>query len=288
MGIYVYEPNFGSPVDFGEVVAYLGRTLEDVQVEGRLPFIEFFMDRWSPSERAARLEEFAWGRARARVTKLASPWWPEKPLPAEVAYELKLLNEGSQGRASSGLMYDGFEALALFREQLPHVEARRGYLHVILTDLLLGTWDVGTGRYHARVAVYGNPSLISLPGLVEAPAKPRDFYLDGKVTAVLGDTVFSDLKRRYRDRVLDFDDERLAEVLKGYVMQAVFYHLSGDPFCEDPYCRLYNAHWQEEVLKAQQSAPYELCPRHERFLAHMSEGERSRLKGERAGWPGRD
>ena len=73
--------------------------------------------------------------------------------------------------------------------------------------------------------------------------------------------------------VLRHDDPRLTEAMKGYVMQALFYHVTGDPFCEDRGCRLYNAHWQEEVIGAQLGGAYQLCPRHQGLLDEMREGE---------------
>ena len=60
-------------------------------------------------------------------------------------------------------------------------------------------------------------------------------------------------------------DPRLTELLKGYTMQAVFYHLFAEPFCDNPDCRLFNAHWQEEMIKAQlQGADF--CRRHRELL----------------------
>lgn len=52
-------------------------------------------------------------------------------------------------------------------------------------------------------------------------------------------------------------------------MQAVVYYLTGDPFCEDRGCRLYNAHWREEMIYAQLESGYEFCARHEEVLGRM-------------------
>jgi len=49
-------------------------------------------------------------------------------------------------------------------------------------------------------------------------------------------------------------------------MQALFYHLSGEPFCDDPHCRLYNAHWQHELIHARLASFYAFCPRHLKAL----------------------
>jgi hypothetical protein len=58
--------------------------------------------------------------------------------------------------------------------------------------------------------------------------------------------------------------------MKGYVMQAIAYRLWGDPFCGDQNCRLYNAHWQEEVIRAQLESPYEFCPYHRQKFAELA------------------
>jgi len=50
-----------------------------------------------------------------------------------------------------------------------------------------------------------------------------------------------ELKERFKGSFIDYEDERLTEVIKGYVIQTVFYCLIGNPFCEDKGCRLYNA-----------------------------------------------
>ena len=44
-------------------------------------------------------------------------------------------------------------------------------------------------------------------------------------------------------------------------MQAVFYHIFKEGFCQDKNCRLYNAHRQDKMLNAQLSQP-EFCEKH--------------------------
>lgn len=91
-------------------------------------------------------------------------------------------------------------------------------------------------------------------------ARPHSaVYLYPEATAIT-------LKPELRGRFIEHDDERLTEVMKGYVAQTLFYHLFGESFCEDGDCRLYNAHWQEEVIRAQLGGRYEFCPRHRRML----------------------
>ncbi|MBI4301559.1 MAG: hypothetical protein HY664_03040 [Chloroflexi bacterium] len=195
-----------------------------------------------------------------------------QPLPGEIAYERRRL-ANPQSRAS-GILYDGYKLMALLRELIPTAEADLGHLHIVFTNQLFGTWDEGDGRYHARVSLYGFPTIISTTGIVEAPAKPREYYFLKQQYALLGidDAAALNFGGRFQGRFLEYDDERLTEVMKGYLMQSVFYQLTGDPFCQDKNCRLYNAHWQEEVLRAQLGGQYEFCPFHQQQLLDWRSG----------------
>ena len=79
------------------------------------------------------------------------------------------------------------------------------------------------------------------------------------------------LKKRFKDKFIDYDDTRLTEVMKGYCIQALFFYISGEPFCEDNKCRLYNAHWQEEVINAQLAKP-EFCKKHKMLINNIRNG----------------
>jgi hypothetical protein len=47
--------------------------------------------------------------------------------------------------------------------------------------------------------------------------------------------------------------------------------MTGEPFCEERECRLFNAHWQEDLLHAQLDGGSDLCAKHERMLAEILE-----------------
>ena len=138
--------------------------------------------------------------------------------------------------------------------------------HIAVERALLGTFDEADGRWHARTVILGFPSLISLRGLVEAPAGPPEFHIMRGLSPQLAE---AERERLESKMLLGLHDPRLTEVAKGYVLQAVFYQALGEAFCDDPDCRLFNAHRQEEMLKAQLGGAYELCPRHERLLADI-------------------
>jgi len=186
-----------------------------------------------------------------------------EPLAGEIAYERRRLENANRG--PFGIIYDGFR----FQELLAELRGRYegGAVHIAFTNRLLATWEADDRRYHLRTVVLGAPSVISTSGLVEAPAKPREFYMARQALGMgdaAGGAAYEALKQQFAGRFLDHDDERLTEVAKGYALQAVAYHLTSEPFCDNPRCRLYNAHWQEEMLAAQLGG--EVCERHRAAL----------------------
>lgn len=181
------------------------------------------------------------------------------PLQAEIDYERRRVR--NPGWKVFGILYEGVLYQKIVSDLILEGKIALDRCAILFTNQLFGTWDRDNMRYHARVSLYGFPSLISIVGLVEAPAKPKEFYIRKQMG-----TPIELLKGEYQGRFLDHDDSRTTEVMKGYAMQALLYHLTGDPFCEDRDCRLFNSHWQEEVLHSQMDGRYEFCPRHETFL----------------------
>ncbi len=153
-------------------------------------------------------------------------------------------------------LYDGFE---LQRIVAPKFQS--DVVHIIFTGLLTCTFSEDDWRYHARAVICGTPSIISTTGIIEAPAKPREFYV-----SQFGRDANS-LKKRLAGRFIDYGDRRMTEVATGYVLQALFFFVTGgEPFCESDSCRLYNAHWQEDLIRTQVENPA-LCLKH-RSLAN--------------------
>ncbi|MDO8688811.1 MAG: hypothetical protein Q7R39_02155 [Dehalococcoidia bacterium] len=238
------------------------------RVEVRTAFISYNMARMTGDDASQRVEDLAQGFARAKVHNPQRPNLNETPLPGEVGYERRRLENGSK---VFGLLYDGLELMRLMEEIIDPAERRLGHVHVIFTNQLFGTWEDDDRRYHARASLYGFPSLISTTGLVEAPAKPREFYFLKQQYASLGmaDAVDVGMKKEFRGRVLEHGDERLTEIAKGYALQAICHQLWGEPFCPDSNCRLFNAHWQAEVLASQIGGNYEFCPQHRQMLRDL-------------------
>jgi hypothetical protein len=117
-------------------------------------------------------------------------------------------------------------------------------------------------------------ALISTTGIVEAPVKPREFYIklaaynrarQAGVTVPKEKEFMEELQEEFKNRFITYDDSRMTETAKGYTLQAIFYLLWGEAFCNDPECRLYNAHTQEEMIHTQIESG-RFCERHQLFL----------------------
>lgn len=243
---------------------YLGGKLDGAQIEVRDEFFDYHL-----AEREGMIDSVAERIARCKVRDIENPKAAFEPIPGEIDYERRWLQKPAS--KPIGILYDGVKFLQILWELIPEAERCLEHVHIVFTNQLLGTFDRSDKRYHARVSMYGFPSIISTTGVVEGPAKPKEFYLLKQQYTAMGteQTALLKLKEEFKGKFIDYDDERLTEVLKGYVMQALVYHLTGHPFCDDKNCRLYNAHWQEEMIHAQWESPYEFCKRHENLLRRL-------------------
>lgn len=244
--VFIYEDP-RAPVSAPEVAACLRSEVPGAEVTVRR---EFFSFHRAPPETARAV-------AALRVKRPDRP--PEgDPLPPEVLHEERVL----KGEAKPlGLLYDGFRFAELCRDLLPREETGLDNLHFILTPRLLGTLEED-GRYHARVVVLDSPSLLSAPGLQAAPAMPKEYYFLRRSPA-MASAPEEVLREQFKGRFLE--EEQFTEAAKGYALQAVFHQRFGEPFCKDHRCRLFNAHWQEELLEAQIRSG-KLCERHRQML----------------------
>lgn len=262
--IYLYDEGTAPTLDAQGLAAYLRAQTGCRAVHRRGSFILEHSSADAQRDAAARI-------ARLKVHDPDTPPSEYEPAYAEIEFERRRL--ANEDRAPFGVLYDGFGFQRLLRDLLPPSEIRLDRVHLIFTNRLIGTWDEDDRRYHLRAIMLGIPAVVSTTGLVEAPAKPRDFYL---ARQQLGRTARAELahallKEQFKGQFLDHDDPRLAEVAKGYAMQAVVYQLTGEAFCGDRECRLFNAHWQAELLRAQLGGEREYCERHEEMLARVRE-----------------
>jgi hypothetical protein len=245
--IFFYKESGSRNLGLGDIKSY---------IEDKLPVKVVIKNELLKEELASEI-------ASIRVLDVCKPFNLNKPLPGETVFEKRV----ARGEASPrGVLYDGHHLQRLYWRMLPEDGRGLQEMHVVFTDRFFGTYDEDDMRYHGRVILLGYPTLISLTGLVEAPAKPREYYLARR----LGEGAAVKVLESLKGRSLEHEDERTPEVLKGYVMQGVFYHFLGEAFCTAKKCRLYNAHWQEEVLNSQLSLP-EFCEKHEKMIPVLNQ-----------------
>ncbi len=256
MKIILYDEGTAEVLDIGGVAQYLALKMRMADVEQRGNPFDANLTR-------DRVADYARKIAGTKIQTTSQKIVPgEGLLPAEIEYETRRI----LGRTHAfGVIYDGFHLHRVFHEVIPREEHQRRLVHIWFTNRLFASWDDSNRRYHLRTSLYGMPSIISTTGLIEAPAKAREYYLLKQQYDRLGKDL-TGLRDRFRGSFIDYEDARLTEVAKGYAVQAAFYSLIGDPFCQDRGCRLYNAHWQEELIFAQLESDYEFCPRHTTLL----------------------
>lgn len=269
--IIIYRSEGKDSIDYGKLKLYI-ESKTGIPVELRDNIIAHRLTLCDENERSLLIERLALSFAQIKVANITEKTGIRSVLPGEIFYEKKRLL--SLHSSATGVLYDGEYMQCILRELIPQGERSMRSCHIIFTNQLFGTYDDENRRYHARVSIYGFPNIISTTGIVEAPAKPREFYLlKGQLQILGGGTyLIEEAKKALGNRIITFNDMRMTEVMKGYTMQAIFYHITGDPFCEDSGCRLFNAHWQEDVIKAQiKDGEREFCEKHESLLKKIKE-----------------
>ena len=157
-------------------------------------------------------------------------------------------------------LYDGFELQNIIAKNISIVN---NTLHIIFTNKLTVTFDNDDFRYHARALISSNPTIISTTGIIEAPAKPKQYYLD--LMTNFSEEKIEKIKEKYKGEFLEYHDTRLSDIAEGYVLQSIIYYATGDAFCENKKCRLFNSHWQKDLFYSQLENK-KLCDKHQEKL----------------------
>lgn len=193
-----------------------------------------------------------------------------------VAREVSYISGGAASYPSSPrVLYDGNWLQRIFHTRLAAAtepgELYGPDVHLIFTGRLFVTYE--GRRYHARVVLAGGgaaaPGMISTSGLVEGPARPREYYM-AKAALLRSGRDASELDEIFKGRYLNYDDPLVTPAMKSYALQAIFSQAIGAEFCTVPTCPLFNSHWQEEVIRAQVEG--RLCGGCELKLRKMLEG----------------
>ena len=160
-------------------------------------------------------------------------------------------------------LYDGIEFQKIISEVIPENENRIDILNIVFTNKLTCTFDESDFRYHGRSLIASNPAIISTTGMIEAPAKPKEYYLE--LITDCSEEKVNEINKKYRGQFLEYHDSRLSEVAEGHILQAIMYYETGDEFCNNIGCRCFNAHWQKDLFHSQIDNK-KFCNNHQEIL----------------------
>lgn len=201
--------------------------------------------------------------ASTRIFNLKKSFEKHNPTVNEILIELE--NKDMSNKEEMAL-YDGIELNEIIKELIPKEENNQNTLNIIFTNKLTCTFDQNDFKYHARTWIGSNPAIISTTGIIEAPAKPKQYYID-IITNISKESI-EEIKKKYKGEFLEYNDPRLSDIVEGILLQIIFYYETGDVFCEDNQCRLFNAHWQKDLFISQIENK-KICEKHEKVLSKM-------------------
>ncbi len=244
--LFLYDEPSVPQIKINELARFIEKQIR-IDVEVRPSFFTHFN----------KGEKTSFNLASCRVFDLYVPFERRNPTVEEMEFE-------KQNVTDNIILYDGFELQNVCRDIIPEMERLQDKFHLIFTKKLTCSYDYDDYRYHGRAAICSNPAIISTTGIIEAPAKPREYYLQIHEKMSLGLNL-DEIRHEFKGRFLEYNDTRLDLVARGYALQAIFYYLTGMPFCESKECILYNAHWQEDLLHSQLEVGA-LCEQHQSVL----------------------
>jgi len=201
--------------------------------------------------------------AGCRIFDLKKPFEKHVPLAGDIQLEMENKDMSEKEEMT---LYDGFEFHSVITELIPINENKMNTLHIIFTNKLTCTFDENDFRYHARAIIGSNPTIISTTGIIEAPAKPKQYYLD--LMTNFSENKVEEIKKKYKGEFLEYHDSRISEIAEGYLLQAITYYETGEAFCINKDCRLFNAHWQKDLFFSQLENK-RFCKKHEEILDEL-------------------
>jgi len=271
--IHIYR-NQANNLDFNVIVPELQKYFPNIPIGVRHPFlynIDNVLAERLVSIRISDIKRHFNEQPRVKVQGISDQ---------NIVYERNMKHLIDVSNSSSSItgrrckeliLYDGFMMQRLFETMINENEANSDHVHIVFEDRLICTFSEEDWRYHARTILGGSPSIISTTGIIEAPAKPKEWYIKQMQVAAYdvasdGDENDKISSSNEKEKYLDYGDCRINFAAVGYALQALFFFITeGNPFCNDINCRLYNAHRQEEVIHSQIQSK-KLCNEHAELL----------------------
>jgi hypothetical protein len=252
--IILYDEPSVPEIQLDKLVKFLQETFS-ITVESRDNILKFAS------------KDTAFMIAECKVFNLRKDFEKHTPTNEEILFEESNFQDTS--KTENIIMYDGFRLQKVLANLISEKEDTEDIFHVFFTNKLTCTFDNNDYRYHGRAMIGSNPSIISTTGIIEAPAKPREYYFDLMTNFTHGINVDT-IKQKYKGTYLEYNDLRLSKIIEGYLLQAIFYYETGEPFCDNSDCRLFNAHWQKDLLHSQLDNG-KLCENHQKILKNISQ-----------------
>jgi hypothetical protein len=272
--VHIYR-NHANNLDFNVIVPELQKYIPKIPIEVRHPFLNNIDNVLAESLTSIRISDIKKPfneQPRIKVQgKFDKNIVYEKNFPRQFIFSDISNNSSTTERQYKELiLYDGFMMQRLLGTMINESESNTDHVHLVFEDRLICTFSEEDWRYHSRTFVAGNPSIISTTGIVEAPAKPKEWYIKQMQLAIYDidrdDDQIDGISSSDVKKYLDYGDYRINFAAVGYALQALFFFITeGDPFCNNANCRLYNAHWQEELLQSQIQNKG-LCNKHDALL----------------------
>ena len=247
--IILYDEPAVPEIQLYDLVKFLRETFS-VIVETRKNILKF-----SSKDTAFKIAE-------CKIFNLRKDFEKHAPTHEEISFEES--NVHDTAKTENIIMYDGFRLQKVLSNLISETEDTENIFHVFFTNKLTCTYDYNDYRYHGRSLIGSNPSIISTTGMIEAPAKPREYYYDLMTNFTQGVNVET-IKQKYKGTYLEYNDSRLSKIVEGYLLQTIFYYETSEPFCDNSECRLFNAHWQKDLLHSQLEVR-KLCEKHQKIL----------------------
>jgi hypothetical protein len=256
--IFLYDEPSVPEIEVNNLAKFIQEIL-DIPVEIRKNFFEHFK---SDKNIACEL-------ASSRIFNPYSSFERHQSSEEEINFEKESFGDSSI--LNNIILYDGFEIQNILKNLIPEEELTSDIFHLSFMTRLTCTYDYEDYRYHGRAVICSNPSIISTTGIIEAPAKPRAYYISMQHILAQGLNLDA-LKEQFRGTFLEYHDKNLGKIVRGYALQAIFYYLTSEPFCDSKYCILNNAHWQEDLIHTQIKSG-RLCDIHQKFLNQLKKHE---------------
>ena len=162
--------------------------------------------------------------SRCRIFEPKMPFKKHLPNKQEINFEksvckdTKLMEKTTMAedaeRISDVVMYDGFEVQNIISDVITENDLDPNNLHIVFTNKLVCTYDTDDDRYHGRTVICSNPAIISTTGMIEAPARPKEYYFEAMKCKTQGLSI-QDLKKNYSGKFLDYHDKRLSKIAEG-------------------------------------------------------------------------